>query len=81
MRWYAFRIYLLQVGKRVVLVHPDGVRQILGVVEGELSVTAGPLQERGRDIPFVSLVRVTTRAAYYKEPLVPASYTFHDRQL
>lgn len=68
--------------KRVVLIHPDGMRQICGVVEEttELPITVEGFSALGRDVPFASLVRVTARAAYYKEPMVPSSYSFHSAQ-
>lgn len=75
--------------KRIVFVHPDGLHQIVGATDGELPVTLQfvgpdgqpvPFQARGRVVPFASLVRVTPRAAFYKEPLVPSSYTFHEAQ-
>lgn len=43
-------------------------------------VTAENFTAQGRLVPFASLVRVTTRAAFYKEPMVPAGYTFHEAQ-
>lgn len=68
--------------KRIVFIHPDGMRQIMGTDEGfdTLPIVAENFEVRGRIVPFASLVRVTTRAAYYKEPMVPASYTFHEAQ-
>lgn len=65
--------------KRVVFVHPDGLHQILGTTAGfeRLPVTAENFQTRGRVVPFASLVRVTSRAAYYREPIIPGPYTFH----
>lgn len=70
--------------KRIVFEDAGGLSHILGVwdeaVEGPLAITAGPLQLGEQVIPFISLVRVTTRAAYYRAPLVPASYSFHGAQ-
>lgn len=61
--------------KRIVLIHDDGVHQIVGAItDGRpLPVTLEGFEERGRTIPFVSLVRVTTRAAYYKAPMLPST--------
>lgn len=68
--------------KRIVFRHPDGIYQIVGVVAGDdLAVTSERIELRGRVIPFASLYKVTTRAAYYKEPLVPSSYIFHRAQV
>lgn len=71
--------------KRVVFVHDDGIHQILGTFPGQAPVTLVPdnasIQVRGRIIPFASLYRVTSRAAYYKAPTVPQSFnTFHEVQ-
>lgn len=75
--------------KRIVFQHPDGLHQILGATDGDLPTVLQfqapdgspvPFETRGRVVPFASLVRVTHRAAFYKEPLVPASYTFDARQ-
>jgi hypothetical protein len=69
--------------KRVVLIHADGMAQILGTgtVGGDLPVTIGSFEALGREIPFASLYRVTSRAAYFKAPTVPKSFnTFHENQ-
>lgn len=68
--------------KRIVFLHPNGIAQIMGTDEGfpELPVTAGEFVAMGRLVPFASLVRVTERVAYYREPLVPGSYNFDPRQ-
>lgn len=46
--------------KRVVLLLPNGVRQILGYI-----TEAQPIPTLLHDDPPVSLIRVTSRAAYY----------------
>lgn len=55
--------------------------QVLGtfVLGGEemsdkLPITAGPFECAGRVVPMISLVRVTRRCAFYREPMVPKSY-------
>lgn len=63
--------------------HPDGIPQICGAHDGELPVIIKDSTMRGRSIPFVSLVKVTERAAFYKEPLVPSgrfNQSFHPSQ-
>lgn len=65
--------------KRVVFVHPDGLHQICGVSDA-LPVTIEGFQALGRPVAFASLVRVTPRAAFYKEPTTPASYRFDTAQ-
>lgn len=73
--------------KRVVFEHPDGLAQILGYVpDGGTVPIVIPLQGmpamelRGRVVAFASLVRMTPRAAFYREPMIPASYSFHAAQ-
>lgn len=68
--------------KRLVFVHPDGLHQIIGHGEGlsALPVALPKFQVRGRTVQFSSLYRVTPRMALYREPIVPASYTFHEAQ-
>lgn len=70
--------------KRAVFVHSDGLHQIIGLVNQDIPVTlAGEgtvIQLRDRVIPFASLIKVTERVAFYKEPMIPASYTFDKRQ-
>jgi len=68
--------------KRVVFIHADGMEQICGAsLVKDLSVCIGPFTMLGREIPFASLYRVTTRAAYYKAPTIPTSaQTFHAEQ-
>ncbi len=68
--------------KRIVFVHPDGLHQIMGTDAKfpSLPVTAENFEVRGRRVAFASLYRVTTRAAYYREPITPASYTFNEAQ-
>jgi hypothetical protein len=69
-------------GKRIVFVGPAGTA-ILGYCppEQKLPVTL-PLEDQeafeilGRTVTFMSLVRVTERAAYYQEPMTPSSRTF-----
>jgi hypothetical protein len=64
-------------GKRIVIQHASGLHQIIGhAPDGELPVTL----ENPGPIPFVSLVRVTSRMALYKAPIIPASYTFNEAQ-
>ena len=77
-------------GKKIVFVHPDGLHQIIGATDTQPPTVLQfrgpdgvvvPFEIRGRVVPFASLYRVTRRAAYYKEPLVPgASHTFHEAQ-
>ena len=70
----------MPIGKRIVYVGPAGTA-IIGWCppDQELPVTL-PLEDQqafeilGRTVTFISLVRVTERAAYYKEPMVPRSY-------
>jgi len=70
--------------KRVVFVHDDGIHQILGTATDPpvaLVPEGDAIEVRGRIIPFASLYRVTTRAAYYKAPTVPSSgQTLHEAQ-
>ncbi len=69
--------------KRIVFVDQDGLHIIMGT-DAEfptLPVTAQNFEVRGRRVPFASLYKVTTRAAFYKEPLVPgATHSFHEAQ-
>jgi hypothetical protein len=64
--------------KRIVFEDREtGINHIVGVwteADGPHAVTAGPGELNGRIVPFVSLVRVTPRALFYREPLVPRSY-------
>jgi hypothetical protein len=68
--------------KRIVFVHPNGLHQIIGTDAPfpALPVTAEGFHALGREVAFASLVKVTTRAAFYKEPLIPASAGFHAAQ-
>jgi hypothetical protein len=73
--------------KRLVFIHADGLHQILGATKGELPEAihaddGSPIEMLpGRNVAFASLVRVTTRAAFYKEPMTPRSYgSFDARQ-
>ena len=68
--------------KRLVYIHPDGLHQILGHAGGlpKLPEVLPKFEVNGRLVPFCSLFKVTQRAAYYKEPLVPAANTFHEAQ-
>lgn len=71
--------------KRAVFVHDDGIHQILGVIEAEppvvLAGDGAVIQTRGRTIPFASLYRVTTRAAFYRAPIIPTTANkFHGAQ-
>jgi len=70
--------------KRIVFVHPSGLHQIMGT-DGDLPapalpVTAGPFEALGRRVEFASLYRMTSRGAFYREPIVPAEHTFHEAQ-
>jgi hypothetical protein len=70
--------------KRIVFEHHTGLTLICGVLT-ELPVTLPPFQVLGETIPFSSLFKVTSRAAYYKAPTVPQSFnsapsTFHEAQ-
>lgn len=68
--------------KRVVLEHPNGIMQIMGIAKDPPVVaTDQPFVALGRSIPFASLVRVTPRMAVYREPMTPTSYSsFHEAQ-
>lgn len=68
--------------KRIVFTDRDGQAHILGTDAklASLPVTAEDFPLRDRVVPFASLVRVTPRAAYYVEPMAPASRTFHEQQ-
>jgi hypothetical protein len=68
--------------KRIVFMAASGMAVICGEHSGELPVTLGPFTLLGTEVPFASLVRVTTRAAYYKAPVSPseANHTFHENQ-
>ena len=66
--------------KRLVFLHPDGIAQILGEWSPDMPHTAEGFTLRGRLIPFASLVKVTGRAVYFREPMIPASYSFHAAQ-
>lgn len=62
--------------KRVVFMD-RGVPTIVGVLEPDETVpvaTDGPFEVNGRTVQFASLVRVTPRAVFFKEPMVPRSY-------
>lgn len=69
-------------GKKVVFVRPDGLHQIRGDLGNfpRTPITAEGFEAFGETIAFASLYRETTRAAYYRAPIVPASYTFHEAQ-
>lgn len=71
--------------KRVVFLDAHGPAQILGLWDE--SIKALPvvtprafIASTGREVPFASLVKVTPRAAFYKEPILPASSSFHAAQ-
>jgi hypothetical protein len=66
--------------KRVVFLHPDGIPQILGEWSPDLPITAENFTLRGRLIEFASLVKVTQRAVFFREPMLPASYSFDAAQ-
>lgn len=68
--------------KRVVLHHPNGLMQIMGLASDPPIVsTDQPFEALGRYIPFASLVRVTSRMAVYREPMTPGSASsFHEMQ-
>jgi hypothetical protein len=70
-------------GKRIVFLDRERDYAVIVGHDGDLAslpVTVQNFEVRGRVVPFASLVKVTTRAAYYSEPLVPASYTFAEGQ-
>lgn len=69
--------------RRLVLVHPNGLHQILFAFEEgeEPPVAIANLPRIGaHPLPFVSMFKADSRAVYYKEPLVPQSYTFNPAQ-
>jgi hypothetical protein len=70
------------VSKRIVFVDKDSTHIIMGTDDEfpQLPVTAEHFEVRGRIVPFASLYKVTTRAAFYREPITPASYTFNEAQ-
>ena len=62
--------------KRVVFMDGD-VPTIMGALEPDEAApvcTDGMFGCNGRNVAFASLVRVTPRAVFYKEPMVPRSY-------
>ena len=71
-----------EITKRILFLRQDGIYQIMGTDAKfpTLPVTAEGFEAGGRLIPFASLYRVTSRAAFYKEPMVPSNYTFDPRQ-
>jgi hypothetical protein len=54
--------------KRVVFVHPDGLHQICGVLDGDVApaVLHGPIQVLGRVYHGATLAQVTEHAVYYR---------------
>jgi hypothetical protein len=58
--------------KRLVAIYPDGLNQIIGVADVPPEILSGD--------PFFSLVRVTTRAAYYRTAAKLPDYTFNEGQ-
>lgn len=69
--------------RRLVLVEPSGLHRILfAFEEGEEPPVAIANLPRinQHPLPFVSLFKADSRAVYYKEPLVPQSYTFNPAQ-
>lgn len=65
--------------KRIVFIHGN-LTLICGLLT-ELPVTLPPFEVLGETIPFASLVKVTSRAAYYKAPHVPQSFRPSDKPL
>lgn len=66
--------------KRVVLVHPDGLHQILGTdegLEGRLPSMLPDFQLNPpleRIVSHATLFRTTPRAFYYREPPLPQNH-------
>jgi hypothetical protein len=58
--------------KRLVVIFPDGLHQIVGAMEQPPEVLSHE--------PFFSLVKVTARAAYYRTVSTKDSYTFSEGQ-
>jgi hypothetical protein len=58
--------------KRLVAIDPGGMHHIIGVCEQPPEVLFTE--------PFFSLVRVTTRAAYYRTVSTKETYTFNEGQ-
>lgn len=56
--------------KRVVVLRPDGIQQIVGYIKDD----GTPPVILSED-PFISLVKVTHHAAFYKPPMALTSYT------
>ena len=65
--------------------HPNGLHQIIGhsgdLGKHKIPVVLPAFKTHGRVVEFSSLYRMTTRAAYFKEPMLPSSgQTFHENQ-
>jgi hypothetical protein len=60
--------------KRIVLLLPGGHHQILGLTKTEVPPVVLSAA------PFISLVKVTARAAYYKMAPHLSDYTFNEGQ-
>lgn len=73
-------------GKRIVYVGPAGTAIIGFCPENQPLPVTLPLQDQeafeilGRTVRFMSLVRVSSRAAYYQEPMSTPRYTFNEGQ-
>lgn len=58
--------------KRLVVIYPNGLHQIVTVADVAPEILSGE--------PFFSLVRVTARAAYYRTAAKAPDYTFNEGQ-
>ena len=70
--------------KRLVFIHTQGphagLHQILGVAD-EFPEGAEKFEAMGRVVEFASLIKMTTRAAFYREVIKPMSFgSFDPRQ-
>lgn len=67
--------------RRLIFQHASGLFRILGVVgEDAQPITLANFSAGDETIAFASLYKADGLALYYKEPMVPASYTFHQSQ-
>ena len=70
--------------KRIIFTHRNGIQRIVGVHDGPLpDAISIPFEVAGEQIEFANLVRVTNRAAFYREPIVPMTGRlgeFHPQQ-
>lgn len=70
---------LCTVEKRIVFLHPDGIYQILGIAD-VLPVILSDAMPDATPAFFASLVRVTSRAGFYKgSASQPGTYGSFDR--